>query len=95
MHQAVQLALQQIFAVPAGENLSLSDLTSISFASIDEKLPAAWCGFAFDVSTAFAARQCFVEGTDEASHLGVLSFGRFWMVWDIYPVAPREYVCFF
>ena len=71
MHQAVQLALQQVFAVPAGENLSLSDLTSISFASINEKLPAAWCGFAFDVSTAFAERQRFVEGTDEARVLGL------------------------
>lgn len=65
MHQAVQHGLKQIWGIPE-DQLRLPDVLSVAFASINEALPAAWCGFAFDVSQAFADRHHFVEGTEKA-----------------------------
>lgn len=70
MHVAVQDSLQQVFSVPQTTTQKLVDVLSICYTSICADLPASWCGFAFDVSTAFADRGHFVENTDQAGITG-------------------------
>lgn len=64
MHSAVQNGMRQVWGMP-GDQLLLPDVLSVIFAAIDEEVPASWCGFAFDVMTAFADRHHFVEGTEK------------------------------
>jgi hypothetical protein len=64
MHSAVQNGMRQVWGMP-GDKLLLPDVLSVIFAAIDEEVPASWCGFAFDVMTAFADRHHFVEGTEK------------------------------
>ena len=76
MHEPVQHALKSLFdssqkrghekANDADAGLQLVDILAISFTCINAKFPASWCGFAFDVVTAFGDRGHFVEGTDQA-----------------------------
>ena len=64
MHSAVQNGMRQVWGMP-DDKLLLPDVLSVIFAAIDQEVPASWCGFAFDVMTAFADRHHFVEGTDK------------------------------
>ena len=74
MHQSVQEALQQIFAVEPP--LQLLDVMSIIYTAISTHLPPSWCGFAFDVATSYADRGHFVENADEAGFFWCKMWGR-------------------
>lgn len=68
MHAGPRDALQQIFSLPPKGTLNLIDLLAVVFTSICQHFPPAWCGFGFDVATAYADRHHFVEDTDKAWH---------------------------
>ena len=66
MHEALQDALKQAFSVPQEAKQELVDVLAVIYTAIELKFPPAWSSFAFDVVTAFADRNHFVEGTEQA-----------------------------
>ena len=72
MHDAVRDSLTSIIDMSKKSKKSYDgtiDFTAIlaaTFGCINAKIPSSWMGFAFDVTSAYADRGHFVEGSDQA-----------------------------
>lgn len=66
MHEAVLLGIKQILSVLNSKELDLNDMTSMINSILDEKLPASWQNFVFNVASTYGDKGHFIERTDEA-----------------------------